>query len=74
MGKNFPFTYRLNGPHRANLFASVVISENQWFNGVFQGQRLTSAQLTADRNVCFTLRLRGCARDGNGDAAAAHYF
>jgi len=32
MGWNFPFTYRVNGLHRATLFESVVISENQWFN------------------------------------------
>jgi len=35
MGLNFPFTYRVNGT-RATLLASVVISENQWFNGVFR--------------------------------------
>jgi hypothetical protein len=26
---------RVNGIHYTTLFASVEISENQWFNGVF---------------------------------------
>jgi len=36
MGQNFPFTYQVNGLHRATLFASVVISENQWSNSSFR--------------------------------------
>jgi len=35
MGLNFPFTYRLNGLDHETLFASVVISENQWSNWFF---------------------------------------
>jgi len=32
----FSFTYGVNGIDYTTLLASVEISENQWFNGVFQ--------------------------------------
>ncbi len=32
---DFPFTCRVNGIQLASLIASLIISENKWFNGVF---------------------------------------
>jgi hypothetical protein len=34
-GQHFSFTCGMNGINYTSLLASVEISENQWFNGVF---------------------------------------
>jgi hypothetical protein len=52
-GPHFFFTGRVNGIDYSTLLASVEISENQWFKGVFKDENIGTG-----RNACISASMK----------------